>query len=346
MARAMMLRVPDGLVPIAYADSVAVIRGKTVHLRTDAWAGIDHIGYHLFNREMTKYYHNERLFDFVERYLLELDLGLDERGSEKRMHVDGVTMVKGSLDMLRRVTPDIDLQLSIDEIKRKIYRLTWVIAGQEICMSIPANSQLLLGANAIELEEMAARDLPRMRFLLGDDVIQDWSEAQVSRAGKSLIVKGGIYMSNSIRGDLYLTEHNGLRRLVCSPGSPTRSISNIMLTGLFPRELPVRLVLNRYGNKHDTLTIALQQWIAYGRQEGCKFYFGIKSRTAETLTGTLFAYNEKLAYVHMLSVSFPLSVLTGGDAPLQATAYVYIPLQHIADKYFIDEFNPMLYDED
>lgn len=346
IARAAGVRVADSIPANTFCDSVAFVRGKEVYMRTNAVGDVAHLGYRLFNRELIRNYQNDLLFEFVERYLLELDLGLDSRGAVQRMHVDQVTMVKGTLDMLRKVTPQTNLSLTVDEVKRKMYRLTWKLDEGEVCMTVPANSQLILGANAIELEQMVLRDVPRMMTLTGDDIIQDWSGAQVTKAGRMLIVKGGIYMSQSIRGDLYLTEHKGNRQLVCSPKSATRSVSNIMLTGIADRPLPMRLTLNEYGNRKDSVSINLQQWMAYGQEEQCKFYFGVKSKNEDVLTGTLFAYNEKQAYVHMLSVEFPLSLLTGSSDPIRATAYVYIPLQHIGEKYFIEEFNPTLYDED
>ncbi|MBO6144711.1 MAG: hypothetical protein J6O54_05605 [Prevotella sp.] len=346
IVKASGITVADSLPNNTRIDSVAIVRSKPVYMLTNQWGEVEHIGYSLFNQGLTKYNENEKIFRFVERYLLELDLRLDEVGMQERMHIDQVTLVKGSLDVLRQVTPQTNIALNFEEIKRKMFRLTFTLDKNEVVLTIPADRQLLLGANSIELEQMVLRDLPRMMSLTGENMIQDWSGASVSSAGKTLIVKGGIYMSNAIRGDLYLTVKRGKRQLICSPSSATRSISNIMLTGIFPKELPVKFELNEYSNKRDTLDVTLQQWIAYGKGEQCKFYFGVRSRTKDVLKGTLFAYNEKLAYTHMLTVDFPLDILKGADTPIRATAYVYIPLQHIADDFFIEEFNPTVYDED
>ena len=345
MARVIGVVIPDSLSANADLDSVAVVRGKEVHLCTNSQGLVSHIGYRMFNKELMAYYKNHPVFHFVERYLLELDMGLDQRGTVQRMHVDQVKLVAGTLNQLRKVTPQMDLSFSVEEIKRKIYRLKWAFDGQEVVMTIPANAQLILGANAIELEEIFYRQLPKVFALTGDEVIQDWSSADVTRAGDYLIVSGGIYMSNQVRGDIYLTEKGGKRRLFYSPDCPSRSISNIMLTGIFNRELPLKLALNRYGNKVDSLSVTLQQYIAYCKDERCKLYFGIKRCTDTTLEGTLFAYQEDLAYTHMLSVDIPLAILRDEEAAINATAYVYIPLGHIADQYFKQEFNPDLYDK-
>ena len=346
IARAAGVTVADQPLPAqTVVDSVAVVRGRPVYMLTNEWGAVAHIGYRLFNRTLTSQYRNERLFDFVERYLLELDLRLDERDVRQRMHVDGVTLVKGSLDMLRKLTPQADVTLTVDAIRRKIYRLTCQTGSGLVTLTIPADAQLLLGANTIELETMAKEALPHMMSLDAGDVIQEWPGAETSADGRSAIVRGGIYMSEAIRGDLYLAERDGRLQLVCSTASPTRSISNIMLTGIYERQLPLDFRLNEYGQRAEPLAITLQQWIAFAKREQCRLYFGIKSRTADTLKGTLFAYNEQLAYVHMLSVDVPLSLLAGSDRKIRATGYVYIPLQHIPEQYFKQEFNPTIYDE-
>ena len=90
-------------------DSVAVVKNKPIHVRTNAWGDVVHIGYSMFNSELVAHYHNPYIFDFIERYLLELDLGLDKRDIETRMRIDCVTMVKGRLWQLRSVTPLSDI---------------------------------------------------------------------------------------------------------------------------------------------------------------------------------------------------------------------------------------------
>ena len=327
-------------------DSIAVVKNKPIHVRTNAWGDVVHIGYSMFNSELVVQYHNPYIFDFIERYLLELDLGLDKRNNiETRMRIDRVTMVKGSLRQLRSVTPHSDIKLTIDEKERKMYRLNCTVAANDLSITIPADCQLLLGANAIELEQIFSRNVKHSMPIAGVDTVSDLSSMRVSIAGNTLVTDGDSYMNKAIRNNLYLREDNGVRKLICSPNSPSRSVSNIMLTGVFANELPMELVLNRYGNQRETLNVTLQQFIAYCKQEGATLYFGIKELSEQVLKGTLFAYNVNLACTHMLSVEFPLSLLEGEKGKIQATAYVYIPLGHIADKFFIDDYNStLLYD--
>jgi hypothetical protein len=111
-----------------------------------------------------------------------------------------------------------------------------------------------------------------------------------------------------------------------------------MLTGYASRELPMTLEISQYGYKSDTIGIALQQLTEFCQAEGCSMYFGIKTRDDNTLTGTLFACNQHLAYTHMVSVEFPLSILSGSEETIKGKAHFYIPIQNIPDQFFTQNF--------
>lgn len=312
--------------------------GKPLRIRTNAYGDVSHIGYKLFNDKLMQLHGASPVFDFLERYLLELDMRLDGRAPLERMDIDQVVITKGSLQLLHAITPDSPF--TIDEIKRRMYRVKWTVKGQTVSLTFPADCQLLIGANAVELEEMMKRDMQRLIPLTSSEIIETWSYAKATRSKDMLIIENGKYLSDMIRGDIYLTELHGKRQLYCSRKNTSISISNIMLTGLFSRIIPMKLRIDRYGYKADEIDITLQQFVDYCKNEGCKLYFGIKTIDSNTLTGTLFAYNEKMAYNHVLSVKIPLELLDGAEAKITATAYAYIPLQNVTEKFFTQGIHP------
>lgn len=337
------IRIPETIPSGVRDDSIGVFRGHNICLRTDGFGDIAHIGYSLFNQQTFDVFNNTKLLEFIERYLLELDLGISELGLQKRMDVDRVVMVEGNWNMVRQLTPATDVSLSYEEIARHVTRLTIMVGGQRAVITIPSDCQLLLGANAIELEKMACNDLRRIVPSMTDDKLLSnrWMKMQRIRADQVEIVDGGYYISQQIRGDIYLSRKKGKLLPVCSPSSPLRSVSNMMLTGYANRELPMRLEINQYGFKSDTIDIALQQLTKFCENEGCRLYFGFKTHSDEFVTGTLFACNQQLAYTHLISVEFPLSILYGREDVIKAKAYFYIPIQNIPDKFFTQDFKPL-----
>ena len=212
-----------------------------------------------------------------------------------------------------------------------MFRISWNIGGREVALSFPASCQLILGANAIELELTAEDDIRQMPSM--KDCI-DWSSATVSQSQGLLVIEGESFISEMIRSDIFLREIDGERKLLCDSLTPTKSISNIMVTGQFCKEIPMTLRMNRYGQQVDTLEVTLQQFISFCQSEGCKLFFGIKTINQQELSGALFAPNDKLGYSHLLSVVFPLGILKGEDLTVKSTSYVYIPMNQVEEKFF------------
>ncbi len=333
IARAAGLSLPEGMAAGMCDDSTYTFSGRPLRVRTNSFGDISHIGYRLFSPQLIEAYGASPIFDFIERYLLELDLRLDGRTPAARMDIDKVVCAAGDIGMLHSMATDASF--SIESITRRMYRLKWTKGSQTLSLTIPADYQLMTGADAIELENIFERDLQRLIPISGDDVINDWRNAKVARSGDMLIVDGGTFMSEMIRGDIYLTERHGRRSLVTDASKARQSVANIMLTGIYNRTIPLDLTIDRYGYKSSKATVTVQQFVDYCLAEGCRLYFGIKTHDKERLTGTLFALNEKMAYNHVLSIDFPTSILKGSDnATVKGTAYVYIPLQNVTEKFF------------
>lgn len=337
VAQAIKLNLPDTLGSNKVYPRIITYQGKPLCVRTNEWGDIAHIGYDIVSREMADAMKATEVMEFIGRYLLELDLRLDGRSPYERMRIDQVVMVEGDVSQLRNATPETPV--SVEEITRRMYRVTWTFGKKNAVMTIPADCQLILGADAVELEEMACRNLrrtvPMADFdLRGVDALLQRPGVKTQKTEGMVIVDGGKYLSELIRGDIYLTENRGKRKLLCSPQSPTRSVGNIMLTGISEHDIPLNLTVDKYGYKADSISITLQQLVAFCQAEGCKLYFGVKTQDERTLKGTLFALNEKLAYNHVFAVEFPLAILKGEECGLRGTLYCYIPLQNVTEKFF------------
>ncbi|MDE5947296.1 MAG: hypothetical protein K2G86_00680 [Prevotella sp.] len=352
MARAAGLSLPGEAAAGMCDDSTYTFRGRPLRVRTNSFGDISHIGYRLFSPQLMEAYGASPVFNFIERYLLELDLSLDGRTPAARMDIDRIVTTAGDISMLH--TMAADAAFSIETITRRMYRLKWAAGARTLSITIPADCQLLAGANAIELEEIFERDLQRIIPMDGDEFIGGWDKAKVARSEGLLIVDGGTFMSEMIRGDVYLTEHGGHRRLVADASKPRQSVANIMLTGCYGRTIPLDLTIDRYGYKSSKVAVTVQQFVSYCLAEGCKLYFGVKTNDGERITGTLFALNDNMACNHVLRIDCPTAILKeSGDTAAKAgddtrkatataakaTAYVYIPLQNVTEKFFQSDQN-------
>ena len=335
IAAATGIVVPDSI-NAGYDDtSTWSFRGRQLHVTTNAFGDVEHIGYRLFPTRAATANKPKAVFNFIERYFLELDLALDKRLPAARLDIDKVTCNNGNIAMRTKISPETPF--TIEEIERRMFRVSWVIGSDKLSMTIPADCQLLLGADAVELEEIFWCNIKRAVPLAPDSATSFWTEAKTYRSGNLLIAEGGQYLSKMIRGDIYLTENNGKRRLLIDKHKPVQTAINMLLTGAAERDFPLHLTLNRYGYQSTEADIAYQQLVSLCRQEGCQLFVGVKTHTNTEITATVFALNSHLAYNHVLTVSIPITLIEGKGGTATATAYAYVPLQNVTERFFTND---------
>jgi hypothetical protein len=297
-------------------------------IRVNAWDEVEHIGYLLFD-SLTVQTQSSVVCDFVERYLLELDLGT-QMDRKMRMGVDKVVLERGNLDNVHVLRPDDRLEISMVEMLR--YRFAW-FRGEECLLSLVFNMdyQLLSGCNAIELEQNYLRDLKRKH---GNNPL--WEDAVVEDGDDEFaIVDGGNYLSESIRADRYYRRDamSGWK-LVCGGDKPYWSAANLMLSPSALGDFQLDCKLDMYGYHDSSFGMAVNQWVAQTLAEGCKLFFGVKSRTLKTIQGTLFCPNYAGGYCHMMRVDIPVEAFDSGKGTVKGRLYVYVPLHNIDSGYF------------
>lgn len=334
IGEAIALRLPDTLEADCCLENLGSYNQRPLKVLTNTFGDISHIGYRLFTPQTVEAYGTQGVFlHFLERYALELDLRLGERQPTERIELDKVTCYQGNLSLLNALTPDTPFR--VEFLERRMYKIQWTLGTQTLGISVPADCQLLLGANAIELEDIFRRDVERIFPIDWDALITENSAVSESISQKYQIINAESYLSNSIRSDLYLQRTAGKMRLITSPEKPVQSIKNILLTGTFEQDLPLDLKIDRYGYVSSNVAISLQQFLTYCRQTHFKLYVGIKNYTKEMVSATLFAVNLNLGCDHVLSLEFPTDILAGDIQPIKGVLYAFIPLHNVTEKFFM-----------
>ncbi|MCZ8372413.1 hypothetical protein O6P32_06775 [Phocaeicola sp. KGMB11183] len=320
-------------------DSTWQFKGRVLRVRTNHYGDISHIGYKLFDSSWASHYEARPLLDFIERYALEQDVkieGIDKAEAASRKNV---TFLQGDASLLKKITSE--KMLRIKEVERRYYCVEWGEDSLRIKMNVPADYQVLVGANAIELEAIFERDLKRTSSLLFSNKLpENWKKGSFSYSEQFCIVSNGCYLSDEIRSDLYLNKKkdNGQEYVVLiDKAKPLQSITNILLTGCMNKDIPMMLTIDKYGYSKVKLEVSLQQVLRFFFQDGCSPYLGIKTYDGTVLTATLFALNSKMGYNHMLSLEVPMSILLEETGTIKGEVYVYTPLQNITEKFFTND---------
>lgn len=139
--------------PINY-DSICVFNNRLISLKTNSWGEISHIGYSLFPKE-GRDSSLINIYNFVERYLLELDLQKNKSDFNGMLQKDEVLLNGNFPEILDEQSTEIEF--SLDNVKYHQYGFNYRKGSKNIHMEFSPNCQLILGANDIELEDIFSR---------------------------------------------------------------------------------------------------------------------------------------------------------------------------------------------
>jgi hypothetical protein len=330
-----------------------------VRVRTNALGEVSHLGYRLLPSDVREAFHCSAAMDFLERYLLEEDLRIRDDGFYSRSRL--VQCAQGNLHLLMRDLTEA--KWNVEYTARRSYRFVCSIGPDTLDVAFPADAQLLMGADTKEQEEIFERELdlvtasdsfpdytrawrellpelPRDTVLAASKLTLPTDSVRTATDSTSIsIINEGSYLSEEIRSDLYVVQHEGNVTLLNDTTRNIKSMGNLLLTGDSRQTIPVRLTVDKYGYTRSLHLTTLARLISLLKSEGSRLYFGVKSLKEGTLSCTLFVLNEEQAYSHVFSIEAPLSLLSGSVEPIKALCYLYIPLQNVTESYFRAGYN-------
>ncbi len=302
-------------------------KGHPLVIRVNKWGEIEHIGLKLFSSELRELFPSPA-YDFLERYLLERNASPTDTEEGTKMQWDKVYFSVGSPATALKIDTTADYSDNYYELK--VYRVAWSINGETILqMTFDMDYQLMSGCTEIELETNFMRTLSRFET----SEIYRQRNFRFPEKEKEFIKKGDFFISPFIRNDQYYTKKKGEWELVRSTKRPTHSVANIMLDANPNDSIHLKVIMDQYGYKKDTLMSTYRQFIQLCIKEGCIPYYGIKEKGDDAYSSTVFLVNRQGGYLHMLSAIIPISVI---DKPEETTIvgklYAYIPLFNVSDK--------------
>lgn len=145
-------------------------QGKDVIVRTKN-NRVNHIGYCIFTPEQRSSMQSPA-FDFLERYVLTLDLPLKRvKPINNQLAEDGISFSSGEISSMPHLYNDSTLNLSINLIEDKKYNVAWEKENiPYFSIEFPASYDLLHGTEMSENERRLAEDLAS---LAGTTIVQN-----------------------------------------------------------------------------------------------------------------------------------------------------------------------------
>ena len=305
--------------------------------RIDSKGVVEHLGVPLFAEEMRQLQPSP-IYDYLEFTVLDRLFKVNEN---TLTHQD-LKFEKGNLAQLTKIYGEAD-GCRIENLVDKFYRVSWTKGSADIVVvSFPINYELLANSNRKELELNFIRDIKT--FADNTPVAQkDLSAQMVATNDPDLfVVPGDHYLIPEINSNRYLTvnskatdganEHH--LGFVFDRHQPQESFANLMVEPDMPIDsarVELEFVLGNY--KRDTVNVALRQWLAFCRKQGCQPYFGFEENNDGTLTGTLIMRNKQSGYDHIVAVRAEESELFADHPLVHAKVHLFTPSSNVRNLF-------------
>ena len=290
----------------------------------------DHIGIYLFSEE-TRQTGKTPIFDFLERYFLQLKYPPQHKSMSNMTRDDLFTFLAGSLETVDDLLVTDDFGYSYDDHR---YQATWQRNGNTLLsVAFPVEYELISGENKIEAEDNLQADISNTTVAVPSvrgNLQSVRGDLQSVRGDLQSPVKSDHYLSEHITNRLYLAEGE----LIASARHPIESCANMMLSLQAKGDYTVSITQLSYGFKKTTFEVPLRQWIAFCQDQGCKLFFGPEKLTDNgDVEGVVIAVNKAENYNHVLTVTIPSDLLDVGKGTIQARLYPYIPTHNVLNMF-------------
>ena len=291
---------------------------------------VTHIGYHLFLPEM-KAQDPSPIYNFLERYFLELASWQDPFTLNQKMVDDKFGFVKGELKSIYSITDSTSFY--VQSTDNRYYEAVWPRNdGKEILHVVfPVDYQLLSGRSKIELEKNAFRDISTAKKSIEENL--DVSELEMTHDGLFRTVPQNHYEVATLNDcRYYVKTTNEQYELLADTAYLYESACNLMLCSS-ASDFPLMITQKLYGGESQNFSASLQQWLSYCKSSHIKLYCAVEEEYEGGLRLLVLGENKEFGYNHMMSVYVPRDFLSRPGCPLRAELNAYIPTHNMKSLY-------------
>lgn len=320
----------DTLKFVGYHD-VGRYNNRILTVGVSSDSTIFHIGYKLFAEEMRSQIPSE-VYNFLERYLLELDCIGTEGILQQYLVDDGVRIIEGNLQNAKRITPSTPF--SFTRIDNVYYDINWTEGAKTLLrLQFPINFELLLGTRKSELELKLQEMLTSESSSFLPSVEKRSVEIQPDGYFRSSPLE--TYELETLNTASYY-ERNDSNTFVPVYDDEQHEYSlHNLFRGMVENQYSISIKQYLYGYKQTDYTVSLAQWLNYCKSKSLRIYVGVEQNQDDdsTYKVLIVAQSDALAYNHLLAVIVPKNFMAVPNATFDATLNGFIPTHNIKTLY-------------
>lgn len=301
---ATVLSIDESLLIEGYNYQTKDHRQIVITVRNQA---VNHIGLHLFSEELREADHTP-VFDFLERYFLQLKYPPLSKSAQKMMRDDQFQFVIGSANTVDALLTTDDFGFSYD---KNMYVAKWIRHDQVLLsVSFPVEYELISGENKIEAENNLIKDIKAVKV----------SDVKPRFGGDEH------YINDRFSSRLYYQD----KKLVFDEHHPAETAANLLQSLNMDGAYRIKMTQVSYGFRKTSFEVPLHQWIAFCHQSGCHIYVGIENiENNGDVSAVVIAVNESENYNHVLTISVPYEAICSRKGNLEARLYPYVPTHNV-----------------
>ena len=300
---------------------------------------ITHIGFKIFNRKITEK-HPSPLYNFIERYILELYLLSGNSEIATRLKMDRVkirsekySFSASKKEILQQVLSENTTDCSFYIISNNNnYTVSLISNDAELIkISVPMRYELISGFSKIEAESLFYPSLIA-HISQSDTLQQSLSELEMINYKDSLYQTfEDVYLVDNMLSTSYYYKLGNQYLPVLSPEYPIESCYNLFNAPNHTQEIKVVVSQSMYGNKKMEYEVSLSQLTDFLRNQNCTIYTGVKEVNGSTINATVMAVNAELGYQHLFIFTADNRLFTHPcEHVILAKMYSYTPIHNIS----------------
>ena len=288
---------------------------------------IVHLGRPLFADEL--YQQALPIYNYLEFALLDHQTHISDNPFLYRH----LTFKEGDWSLFEQVTPQT--ACTISTVQSTSYEVCWIFSdGKKVCIEVPVEYDRLALMSRREIEQLFLYEMqsylapePASPLLLDTKALK-----QID--GNLWEQPGSYYILSAINQNVYYTKQDGSFTLVCDSIYPAETVANIINAN--SEELPVptvSLLFDLYDYKTASSRMALTDFLAFCRKQGCTSYWGLESIKGSEVEGSIYLDNPTSGYNHVLHIKIDVAQLIESSAKMDAKVSLFIPTNTIENLF-------------
>ncbi len=245
---------------------------------------------------------------------------------------DDIEIIRGNWNTFENLHNVIECSLVYNELMQ--VTLSLKSDTDELCVSFSVDYQKFNNGSRAEMENEFIEDLLSYKVTESRHLPVYSKENLVDVGNNNFLLKGSTYLIPTVNRNSYLSKNDeDSLYFITNRKQPIATFSNMVVTGIgYCATLNMSILTHEYGSK-AMLSVPLEQFIQYCIHTGCEVYWGYDKLELDILYGTIFCYNPKQGYEHIVHLQCDTSNLGEENFEIDSRVSLFIPTTNTQNNF-------------